>query len=179
MVFDISKMSMTDISALKKQLEEKIKKDVEKLYPSVLIKHVGLDTLANIPVVDAETLGLVDVGKYPTHVVTPEKLGNESVVRGLDGYDRPFIAIKVNLLDSETKSKVTQVVEVVFRRHDYSSGGVYATALSNKGSDGKSYESGLYMSGGMRDYQFKRVGLLVNGDEIQHEFDKRYLMQKA
>jgi len=188
MSIDLSKMSISEIQNLQKQIEERIagvKEEIETHHHPKFINKVGLEILMDIPVVDAKALGLEAGEKYPQRVVTPEKLGEKNVVRGLDGANRPFIAIKVDLLDSKTNIKVAQVVEVVFKRYslhcdgknDGFQGKSYVTALSNKGDDGKNYQSGLYGSGGMINSQFERVKQLLKGETIEHEFDKSYLMK--
>jgi hypothetical protein len=190
MSISLNGMSVTEMLALQKQLQEKVavvQKEIETHHHASFIQRVGLNVLLDIPVVSAESLGLEVERKYPAGIVTPDKLGDKSVVRGLDAWNRPFIAIKVNLFDSTTGTKVAQVVEVVFKRYsldyDERNGGYhgdnYVTALSNTGDDKKFYTSGLYSSGGMTYSQFSRVGQLLKGEKIEHQFDKRYVMQKG
>jgi hypothetical protein len=187
---DLGAMSPGEIITLQRQLAARVdalKAEIEAQHHPRFIERVGLDCLMALPVVTAESLGLSVSRKYPECVVTPEMLGGESVVRGLDGINRPFVAIKVNLLDSTTRERVAQVVEVVFKRYPYTGEGAnglyhgdnYVTALTNRGDDGKQYLSGLYSAGSMSNKQLASVGKLLSGEIVEHQFDSRFVMQKV
>ena len=188
--FDLGSVSMQELLSLQKKINTRVaqvKNEVQTHHSDTFIQRVGLEILIGIHVVEAKTLGLHVKRKYPENIVIPAAMGEYSVLRGLDACNRPFIAIKVDLFDSTTKKQVTQVVEVVFKRYSLSGDGKngnlhgnnYVTALNNTDGDGNSYQSGLYAGGGMSPDQMERVGKLLRGVKVNHQFIKRYFMKFA
>lgn len=181
MAVNLSTISFDDLSSLQKRIGEEIsrrEKDIQATHTSEFVTLVGLDILLNIPIVEASQVNLQKPSKYPECLVRTEMLGEKSAVRGIDGWNRPFIAIKVDLIDNKTDKKVTQLVEVVFRRHPLETPTlIYVTALTNMGDDKKKYWSGLYKSGGMIPEQIVQMGKLLRGEKIQSPCDDQYSMQ--
>ncbi|MCE2982067.1 MAG: hypothetical protein LW832_00735 [Parachlamydia sp.] len=154
----------------KKLKIEQVKKQYGDYFCSI-VKHIF-----RLQEVEAEKLNLVNEGKYPSHRVSPAMLGNESAVRGMMGSNRPFLAIKIEVLDATTKLVQKVTTEVIFKRYPLGSWpdreDVYVTVLGNQTFDvnGNKLEgyhhSFLYAGGGMSDEQLRAVQDLLEGKEI-------------
>lgn len=81
----------------------------------------------------------------------------------MDGWDRPFVAIKVESRDSREIETTATMVELIFRK----SNGHYETARYNSMDDGTRYLSGIPRVGMTEDI-FQRVRDLLDGKEIGH-----------
>jgi hypothetical protein len=172
-------------SELKNRQEAKTKQMLSE-YGKIFCDIIGVDTIYSIPVVEAKTLGLLKESKYPQKVVKPSMMGGHSVVRGKTELNRPFIAIKIEMLTPETRKVEAVVVELIFKRYsidcDGRGGGLhednYVTALNNSTNNGEVYPSTLYSTGGMSDSQIQAVKDLLEGKEIKSPVGN-YLIRKV
>ncbi len=174
----LDKLSPSQLLELKERAEKRwaeIEQEVEQTYHSNIVNLLGLRALAKIPVVAHEAL---DLRQQDYHSSIPlSKLGPHSAVRGKDPVGRPFVAMKVKLLDAETLEPVATVVEIVFQRYlDQSTNWVSGSCI---GDDEKAYQSGLYRQGSMTKAQLERVGQLLGGETIPHAFNNAYKMVLA
>lgn len=178
MAISLAHLNLDELDRLRQQADTLM--GIRLQHQQLFIVNIGtaaLEVLAKAPKVEAEQLRLHHNSKYHEGCAKPDQM-DESIVRGVDSLGRPFVAMKLDLW--EKARKVTQVVEIVFLRFEPGTfGNRYVTTLTCLGADGKTYSSGLYSSGGMQDYQMKRVGDLLTGHKINHEFDERYQLQLA
>lgn len=170
----IQSMSASDLINLinmAKQEETSRKTKIENNYGALFSKIIGTDKIYQLPEVQAKDLKLEKDPKYPQGVVRPSMLGEHSAVRGIMGSNRPFIAIKIELLNAETKKVYGVVVELIFKRYPIDGDGGkgayyennYVTALNNASESGESYPSMIYGSGGMSNKQIQVVADILDG----------------
>ncbi|GAB4230732.1 MAG: hypothetical protein Tsb0021_08880 [Chlamydiales bacterium] len=187
--------SLNSLSALQLyQLQEQVKQKIDQInceikehHTETFIESIGLTALAKLPKVSANQLQLHIERKYPQCIVKPDMLDKENGVRGIDGLKRPFIALKIDLLETTTLKKVTTIVEVIFKAYSLDKDGkngtifsnTYWTALVNQDKKGQIYTSGLYSTGAMRQEQMQMIGRLLNEETVPHLFDKRFMMRLA
>lgn len=164
--------------AIQQQLQE-LQNQIPDIYGRELTAIIGQETLFNIPEVRGADLGLAQENRHPEGKVTPD-LFKGAVVRGLTQDNRPFVAIKVELLDPKTMAVVDRVVELVIKYSSLDGDGKkgggcennYITALSNRGQKGN-YDSVLYKVGGMHPDQMRAAKDLLDGktlDPIHNQF---------
>jgi hypothetical protein len=171
-------------TSMKEQTERQHK--TQDCYGKYFCDLVGLEQLYQLPEVSAQEMSLADDPKYPENTVLPSHLKATSAVRGIMGSNRPFIAVKIELLNPTTKKVVDVVVEVIFKRYALDGDGGkghcyennYVTALHNKSEGGQTYRSTLYSSGGMITAQIQVLRDLLAGKEIQAPIGN-YLIRKA
>jgi len=166
--------------------EREIRKQIiESNYGPLFSEIVGPDRIDALPEMMAADLNLKKDSKYCSKVVAPSMLKENSAVRGVLGSGRPFIAIKVEMLDSQTKEVVDTVVELVFKRYPLKGDGGpnrvyennYVTALINISDKGISYPSTLYGSCGMSNIQIEALRELLDGKEIKAPVGAYFLRQ--
>jgi hypothetical protein len=156
------------------KVETNRKAEIESAYGTDFCTIVTVEKIYSLPKVEAKTLGLENDSKYPSKVVVPSMLNGPCAVRGIMGSGRPFIAIKIDVLDSKTKEKIDVVVELVFKRYSLKGDGGkgkymennYVTALTNTSEKGKTLPSFLYGSRGMSKEQMAAVKDLLDGKTI-------------
>ena len=181
-------MNLNELNALRDLIvkeETDRKKEVRETYGEWFSNIVGVDRIFQLVKVEAKDLNLEAEGKYPQGVVRPSMLKDLSAVRGLTGWKRPFIAIKVEVLEPETKKVVGVFVELIFKRYGLDGDGKpgsifednYVTALSNSREDGTRIESCLYCAGGMTSKQITAVRELLEGKEIEAVAGPKYLLR--
>lgn len=171
---NLQNLTPDDLNAAIREETERRKKEIEDFYGSLFSNIVGAERILSLPTVTAIDLSLENPGKYPQCTVLTKHLPNLSAVRGMDGWDRPFIAIKIEVFDY-SKKKICEVVELIFKRYGIKGDGKkgrihednFVTALTNRGGDGETYNSTLYSSGGMIDAQIQAVRDLLDGKEIK------------
>ncbi|MCH9609196.1 MAG: hypothetical protein S4CHLAM45_04180 [Chlamydiales bacterium] len=163
--------------SLFRQTMAKLSEEIRGKHSTGFITAVGIDRIMMAPIVTAEALGLNTKDRYHEKIVIPDMLGDESVVRGVDGNERPFIAVKVEILDPK-KQKVSEMVEVIYKRYGLNSDGEnngihennYVTALQNKCDDGSTCESVFQLHrGSLTGKQMEKLGQLLKGEKIQCE----------
>ncbi len=173
----VQSMSELELNVLKNHIEKEEaqrKANIEATYGSHFCKIVGIEQIYLLAQVEAKELSLESHSKYPEKVVTPKMLGQHSAVRGITGQQHPFIAIRIDVLDCDTKEKVDEVVELIYTRHSLKGDGGkgrihennYVTALTNTSANGKTLNSFLYSSGGMSNEQMEAVSDLLSGKQI-------------
>ena len=171
-------MSGLELRALQDRLqrEEAARKaEIEDAYGADFSNIVGLENIYSLTEVQAKDLGLENDAKYPSNIVTPSMLSDHIAVRGLMGSYRPFIAIKIEVLDPRTKQRIDTVVELIFKRFSLKGDGAkgrcredsYVTALYNISEKGKSLRSFLYSKGYMIETQKAAVRDLLDGKTIK------------
>src|SRR5690349_17325480 len=92
-----------------------LREEIQTHHFEDFINTVGLDVLMSIPVVDAKSLMLHLGTKHHECAAKPNMMFGKTAVRGIDFFNRPFIAINVKLMDSRSGELVTHFVEVIFR----------------------------------------------------------------
>jgi hypothetical protein len=166
------------MESMKQVVAEKKQKIVDD-YGPVFCEYVGKDRLCQMEEFKAEQLHLVEPGKYPHGIVRPSYLQGRAVVRSEDGWRRPLIAMRVELLN-EAKVRIAEVVEVIFKRYsvrdeDGTSGDSakgklhennWVSAEQNITEDGREFSTALYGTAGMRDYNMEDVKRLLDGETI-------------
>ncbi len=181
-------MNLNELNALRDLIakEETTRKtELVNTYGEWFCNIVGVDRIFQLTQVEAKDLNLTNDGKYPQCVVQPSMLKNHSAVRGMMGSNRPFVAVKIEVLDSETKKVVGVVVELIFKRYNMEGcgrkGGArehqYVTALANSREDGTRIDSSLYCAGGMTNQQITAVKNLLEGQEIESVAGPKYLLR--
>ncbi len=128
---DLASVSLKDLHREVRQREE----NLEIEFGTSLCTALGHDTIDAIPEVPAVKLGLKNQEQYHPRTVRPTSLGKEIIVRGKDGWNRPFIAVKCDVLD-ERLQKVAELVEIIHKRYP----------LDGFGGKGKEHENS-YVSG--------------------------------
>lgn len=109
---DLASVPLKDLYFESRRREAKL----EEEFGTSLCKALGHDTIDAIPEVPADKLGLENTDQYHQRTVLPAHLGEETVVRGKDGWNRPFIAVKCDVLD-EKLEKVAELVEIIHKRY--------------------------------------------------------------
>lgn len=159
-----------------KMKEQRVEKDLGLLF----VKYIPLERYLEFPEVPASDLCLNTDSKYHQDVVRPMMMGKHTVIRGSDGWNRPFLAMKIELLDKDQR-KVAEVVELVFRRFDpslFEDGSDHyrrdnwVSALANMGNDGKSYSSFVYSSGDFAPKNYQAVQDLLDGKIIPQVIER-------
>ncbi|MBS0656262.1 MAG: hypothetical protein JSR46_10825 [Verrucomicrobia bacterium] len=185
----ISNLSLSELNQLKEFVEKEQaskKAEIEDTYGPDFCGIVGTEKISALFKVTAKDLNLENDGKYAQNCVKPSMLQGHSAVRGIMGSNRPFIAIKIDILDPKTKERVDVVVEVVFKRYALDgSGGKekfdennYVTTLITASEAGKQWNSFLYATGGMTREQIAAVGELLDGKEIKPPYGN-YLIRMS
>ncbi|NGX59179.1 MAG: hypothetical protein KR126chlam3_00326 [Chlamydiae bacterium] len=128
---DLASVLLKDLYSESRRREEKL----EEEFGTSLCKTLGYDTIDEIPIVRAIDLGLDNEEQYHPRTVHPASLGEEIIVRGKDGWNRPFIALKCDVLDAKLE-KVAELVEIIYKRFP----------LDGFGGKGKEHENS-YVSG--------------------------------
>lgn len=167
---DIDKLPIADLYALQEKIQQRLKEEIQSQHSEQFIEALGLEALTKIPVVQSDA----------------DEAGNYTTFRGLDRSNRPFIAIKVDLLD-QTGEKAAQVVEKIFKRYSLDGDGKngeehgnnYVTTPAVRGDDGKEYPTGLYNAGGMSKEEQQGVGRLLRGEVLAHPFRDGFSMRLA
>ncbi len=126
------------IRGLEKLLEQK-KGVLEEAFGTELCQTIGHATIEEIPEVSASNLHLDNDNEYHQCEVTPDLLGEKTLVRGKDGSGRPFLAAKCDIFD-ETKKRITQVVEIIYARATANKTS-YISGLQNRSLNGIVYFS--------------------------------------
>lgn len=169
--------------AFEEEREKRIR-DIEDIYGRLFSNIIGKERLFNIPCLYAEDVHLEKDDKYPS--IKLEALKEHSAIRGITGSQRPFIAIKVEILNEATHEVEDVYPELICKRYpidgDGRKGGDhednYITAVSTVSQKGKTYTSKLYSTGGMSEVQMEAVRDLLKGKEIKSPFGKD-LIRKA
>lgn len=176
----VQTMNLKDLETLRALIVERQNsrlQEIQKLYGKVLPDIIGIETIDAIPQVDAKEVNLENDRIYPDQAVTPSMLGNRSVVRGVMGSGRPFIALKIELLDSVTKKTKGVVVELVMRRYAKEQPDNYALPTNICGENGTHFYTSLCTGGGLDEEQMRVVKKLLQGEEVQAPRDRSYLMR--
>jgi len=128
--------------------------DLEASHDREVIDRVGREILLDMPVISNHEL--------------KDCMREESAVRGVDSESRPFIAIKLDLIDARTLKKIATVIEVIFRQQDPRSGAgseelAYTTrpGVINITTDER-FESGLFQHPKPHKAYKGAIGGLVN-----------------
>lgn len=172
------------LQKLKKEREEKI----IKVYGRVFCDIVGAETILKLPEVDAKELHLhAENDKYYPCMARPSHLKDKSAVRGINGRNCPFIAIKIEMLNSKTREVIAKVVEVFFKRYGNDGhgrvGGLqennYVTTLYNMTDDDKRYTSSFSSDGTLLRDQSKALRDLLDGKEVVTPVNKSVIIRMA
>jgi hypothetical protein len=161
---DMNLQELEAMRALIADIESKREQEIKDIYGEDLTRIVGYRTIDAIPKVKAEDVNLNKDSGY-IGGIKPCVLGNRSTARGLMEPGRAFIAIKVDLLDPQTRKLAATVVEVVHQRYCFNPDN-YITATYVIDNEGNRYESGLYRSQGMNQKEMEVVSDLLKGKEI-------------
>ncbi len=133
---DLASVSLKDLYSESRRREGKL----EEKFGTSLCKTLGYDTIEAIPEVSAMDLGLENTEPVHQRTVLPAHLGDKTVVRGIDGWSRPFLAVKCDLLTCDVfdgrPKKVAELVEIIHKRYP----------LDGLGGKGKEHEN-YYISG--------------------------------
>lgn len=180
----IGGMSIGQLVALQHQIDPatQLRKQIlkfqqEHAWGERFTHAVGIEMLANLPEVDAAQLKLDDDHEGLPDRVTPD-LFKEPAVRGITGKDRrPFIAIKLLLIDPKTRKVVDTIVLLVFKRFGLNSSGAkgggdennIVTAPTCKGASGKIYNCPINGANGMNLEQFDYVRRLLDGITVEYD----------
>jgi len=160
----------------------------ELIYGRQFTKIVGAENIFRLPSVEATELNLhSENDKYYPMCTKPSHMKDKSAVRGINGRDCPFVAIKIEVLDAETRQLVTKVVEVIFKRYgNFGDGGYgkwhennYVTTLYTVTEEGERHCSYLYNNACMSDAQMQAVRDLLEGKEIPAPCSKSHLIRMA
>lgn len=160
---------------------------IELTYGRTFTQIVGAENIFKLPVVDAQELNLRSEDKYYQNTTKPSHMKDKSAVRGTNGRNCPFVAIKIDVLVAETRQLVAKVVEVVFKRYGNSGDGSfgkihennYVTTLSTVTEEGESHPSYLYSQSGMSESQIQAVRDLLEGKEIGAPCSKHHRIRMA
>lgn len=174
---DFSSLTICELDDLSKKIEQaKIarQKLVPVNYGAWFCAIIGEQAICNLPEVTAESLGLQNVIKYATDIVKPSMLRLHSAVRGILSWNRPFIAIKIEVKDAHTDEYIGTVVEVIHRRFAPNKDGgpgqlgieTFVTGVSNLTDDDKRIHGLLYCAGGMNEQKLIAVRDLLAGKEV-------------
>jgi hypothetical protein len=187
-------MNGLEISALIDLLQKEEtnrKTEIKDAYGPDFCNIVSVEKIYGLAKVEAKTLGLENDSECPDNIVTPAMLNGCCAVRGVMGSLRPFIAIKIDILDSKTKEKIDVVVELVFKRYSLKGDGGkgkymennYVTALFITSEKGHSFPSfcysDLYCSGGMSEEEMAAVKDLLDGKTITAPQDNCSLIRMS
>lgn len=177
MVQALSKEGLSSLVSVANSEQLKRQEKIKDIYGQWFCNLVGMDRLYNLPEVTASQLTLDIDTKYPQQRVLPSHLNASTAVRGIMGKEsaRPFVAVKIELLDPTTQKVVNVVVEVIFKRYClHGDGGKgrwmesnYVTALCNTAENAKVYSSMLYSGGGMSSDQVTALGAILEGKTIK------------
>jgi hypothetical protein len=173
----IRSMNTQNLNALKDliaQEESNRKAEIKNMYGEWFCNIVGIENIYSLTQVEAKDLNLEGNSKYFQDTVKPSML-KEPAVRGIMGNNRPFVAIKLEMLDSETKKVMHVVVEVIFKRYPLTGDGGkgcqhennYVTTLSNLTEKEVKVSSYLYSSGSMRDQHIMALKDLLEGKTVR------------
>lgn len=169
---------------------EGLRRNISDIYGEVFTGIVGGNKIFDIPEMDARELHLDNPGEYPEDRVTPG-LFKAATTRGIMGDGRPFIAIKVELLDPATGAVVAKVVEVIFKRYSLQGDGGkgqahehhYVSVQSNRGDDGKRYPSLFQPEGRMDKAQMEALRDLLQDKTVdprgEQSLQQGYLVRMA
>lgn len=173
---DLSSLSFQELGALMIKIQEEQNERQKKIpidYGPWFCKIVGQETICRLPEMDAKSLGLDRDGKYPEGT-TPSMLRTHSAVRGIMSWNRPFIAIKVEVREIDTDKIVGVFVEVIFKRYGLDGEGApgrarenhYVTLFLTHSDDGKKHGTFLYGAGAMKEEGVIAVRDLLEGQEV-------------
>lgn len=175
------------IREAERQLEER-KEVIRDNYGDSFTDIVGAELIDDLPEVPAKQLNLHSgEGKYAPACVKPEDLGEFSAVRGIMGSGRPFVAIRVEIIDKAKQTVIDKTVELIFKRYSLGGDGKrgalcennFVTALSTLGESGKTHRSYLYSSGGMSEEQMEAVRDLLQTGETISPLNQQVILRKV
>lgn len=180
----IDELSLLELEKVQAQIQDKI---ITHVYGREFSRILSAKTIFSLPVVEAKQLDLDSEDKYYVMQAKPSALGNASAVRGINGRNCPFVAVKIDMLDSNTHELIAQVVEVVFKRYGNDGDGRYdgiyennyVTTLYNTAEDGTRYTSCLYDSGGMKKHEMQALKDLLDGKTITSPHQTNILIRMA
>lgn len=158
---DIGIYTLQQLQQLQQQVQNQIEQVKEKqklIYGQSLGKIIDFETISKIEEFTAKELGLENPDKYPKNV-QPKHLKGRAVVRGVDGLDRPFIAVRIELLN-EKLEKICEVVELVFKGLPFD---VWVTPPHNLADNGLWFRGSLYSTGTMNEKQIEGLRDLLAG----------------
>lgn len=154
-------ISQEETKRYQQEEAKKLKTAITNLYGDYFCEIVGLENISRLPEVKAEDVGLHVTGKYPYRQAQPKMLGKESAVRGIMSGDRPFVAIKLQVEDEE--SKVLGIfVEIIFK----SDTGSYHSGSSAIDDYGNTHSELIPSSDGLSDENMKVVKNLLEGKKV-------------
>lgn len=172
------------------QLAQETKKaratEIIEQYGTTFSEIFGVQTLFDLPVVSAESLGISEKNDYPDGIA-PSLMEKHSAVRGIINNERPFVAIKIEIIDPTTKKVIDHAVELIFKRYSMHGDGKkgergennFVTSPNLKSTTGKGYTSLLSTSNGMSLKEIKAVKELLQGNTIQSPSANTYFIKKA
>jgi hypothetical protein len=166
----VQSMNLQELEKLRALIVEKQNsrlKEIQELYGKMVTGIIGIETIDAIPQVKAQEVNLEDDRNYPDCAVRPSMLGNRSVVRGVMGSGRPFIALKIELLDCTTREQAGIVVELLMKRYALEGPDNYTMPTNTCDDQGEHFYCSFRTAGGLDEEQIGLVKKLLQGEEIQ------------
>ena len=182
----MSSAALQQYLILAQQENQKREDEIVSIYERLFSSIIGCGTLFDLPIVSLTSLG-VDEAKYPEGI-KPSMMNEHSAVRGMMESGRPFVAIKIQIVEATTQKVIAVgAVEFVFKRYS-KEGGLkgrdednYVTSPTIRSEGGTQYASTLYSTGGMSTKQMQAVKALLDGKEIKAPIKTHgnYLIKKV
>lgn len=186
-------MNSTALRDFIREAERQLKEHEEVIrntYGDTFTDIVGAELIDDLPEVPAEQLNL-HIGNIgcPVARVKPDDLGEFSAVRGIMGGGRPFVAIRVEIIDKAKQTVIDKTVELIFKCYSLDEEGKkgargendFETAVTNLGESGKQYLPYLCSSGGrgMSEEQMEAVRDLLQKGETISPISQRLILRKV
>lgn len=170
--FDDQLFGLETFSPANDEIPLNTEEQIRDVYGDWFCSKVGIKYLLQMPQVTAGSLLLQTPPEYPKNMVLLQYLQKDSVVKGLDGWNRPFIAIKIEQYNNK-ENKIYKYVELIFKRYSIADAGKkgaphennYVSALSNMCDDGISRDSMIYQTAKKQDWT--RLGDLMEGKLVR------------
>lgn len=157
-------MGYRQLCALQEWVNEAV--PVYNSYGEWFTDAVGVDKLVKLHEVNAKEVKL-DTDQESIDWVTPD-LFKEPAVRGTGGKSRPFVAIKLELLNPKTREVIDTIVLLVLKRNHWSKQD-FITASTCKGASGKTYNCPINGANGLNLEQVDHVRRLLDGITVEHD----------
>ena len=131
MTVQMHSMTIQQLEALKAQIaqeEARRMAEIPMIFGEWFTNNIGKEIIYKVAIVDPKALGLeYDAkhylrlnysGKYFLNPIRPAMLGDASAVRGVLGpKQKPFITVKIEVLDRTTRKTKHVFVELIFKRY--------------------------------------------------------------
>lgn len=174
---------------------QSINEQIEKEYGSWFCQGIGVKNLKNVHKVTAKELqeiGLDHAYQDLNFKLTVAAMDNlkRSAIRGIDGMNRPFLAISVEIRTISPDAKVTRMVELIFQpvQEDGSIDKKHYTTtrinlihpyIEKDDKQVQAHLSAISLRSHMSKEDLKYVSALLKGQQIQRDYLKGVYIVKA